>query len=278
MTIHLTARSISRPAADTLQHTPFAARVLATFEQACDLVAPNGDVVAVVTPCIGDGPLNVVVKADPGELAAALPGAPACSNGDTLHIGNLEVALEEASIWEPCPDWSALRARQQAIITNLPALRAIALSQAPADSLLATSGTINYVILNKAKDIRSGWTGDVTHLQNAAAHLAGLGIGLTPAGDDFLAGVMLWAWLAHPAPGPLCHTLAEAAASRTTTLSAALLRAAARGECDVNWHQLLTALGAGSTARLAPAVRRVVAHGATSGADMLAGFLWLTDD
>ena len=130
----------------------------------------------------------------------------------------------------------------------------------------------------EAKNLRSGWEGDVTALRDAAAHLAGLGIGLTPAGDDFLAGIMLWAWLAYPAPGPLCRALVEAAAPRTTTLSAAFLRAAARGECDANWHQLLAALSTGSAAQLAPAVQQVVAHGATSGADMLAGFLWLTDN
>ena len=116
---------------------------------------------------------------------------------------------------------------------------------------------------------------DVARLQEVAVELAGRGIGLTPAGDDFLAGIMLWAWLAYPAPGPLCRALVEAAAPRTTTLSAAFLRAAARGECDAAWHQLLAALSTGSAAQFAPAVQRVVAHGATSGADMLAGFMWL---
>jgi len=86
---------------------------------------------------------------------------------------------------------------------------------------------------------------------------------------------MLWAWLAHPAPEPFCHTLAEVAIPRTTTLSAALLRAAARGECEATWHRLLTALSADSAGQLAPAVQQVMAHGATSGADMLAGFLCL---
>jgi hypothetical protein len=53
-----------------------------------------------------------------------------------------------------------------------------------------------------------------------------------------------------------------------------LLRAAARGECDANWHRLFAALSGDDASQLALAVQQIVARGATSGADMLAGFLW----
>jgi hypothetical protein len=288
MIMRLIARSISRSAKEHIERLPFTARVLAVFDQACDLATPEGEVVALVTPPVGNGPLNVVLEAQPGEMAAvhgALPGTPVWLDGDRLHIGDLEVALEEAAVWEPCPNWTALRARLPAIMTGLPALRAIAQSYAPTGSLLAALDTANSQLIHgdslqwmsEAKNLRSGWEGDVTRLQDAAAHLAGRGIGLTPAGDDFLAGVMLWAWQAHPAPEPLCHTLMEVAVPRTTTLSAALLRAAARGECDAAWHQLLAALSTSSAAQFASAVQQIMAHGATSGADMLTGFLWLPD-
>jgi hypothetical protein len=97
---------------------------------------------------------------------------------------------------------------------------------------------------------------------------------LTPAGDDFLAGAMLWGWLAHPTPDFLCRLVIEAAVPRITTLSAAFLRAAARGECSAAWHALLAALSRGSDEEVARAARDVLALGATSGADTLAGFLW----
>ena len=273
---HLTARSISRPIADTLRRRPFVAHLLAAFEQACDLVTPNGDVIAIVTALIGDGPLNILVDAGAaGTLGTVERDAQAELAGDTLQVGGLKIALESALSWEPCPDWSALRARLDTIRTNLPSLRAIALSHAPEDSLLAARDAVDYVILSEAKNLESGWKGDVARLQEAAAHLAGRGIGLTPAGDDLLAGLMLWAWLAHLNPEPLCHTLAEVAVPHTTTLSAAFLRSAARGECDASWHRLLAVLSSDSAAQLAPAIQRVMAHGATSGADMLAGFMWL---
>ena len=285
--MRLIARSISRAARTTLQRQWFSAHVLAVFDQACDLATPEGDVVALVSPSVGDGPLSVVVQAEPGEPAAdrgALPGTPAWLDGDTLHVGSLEVALGEAPVWEPCPNWSAHRARLPIIMTGLPELRAIAQGHAPAGSLLTDLDTADAHVVqptlavrpgSEAKNLRLGWAGDLACLREAAAQLAGRGIGLTPSGDDFLGGLMLWAWLAHPAPGPFCRTLAEVAGLRTTTLSAAFLRAAARGQCDANWHRLLAALSAGGVAQLAPAVQQVVAHGATSGADMLAGFLWL---
>jgi hypothetical protein len=109
-----------------------------------------------------------------------------------------------------------------------------------------------------------------------AAQLAGLGSGLTPAGDDFLMGVMLRAWLTHPEPEPFCQQIVEIAVPRTTTLSAALLRAASRGECSAAWHTLLTALESGAQPQLEKAVQAILSHGHTSGADILAGFLWLS--
>jgi len=123
--------------------------------------------------------------------------------------------------------------------------------------------------------LRKGWDGDLEQLGVGAVGLAGLGGGLTPAGDDFLVGAMVGAWLGHPAPGHLCRVLVEAAAPRTTTLSAAFLGVAARGECSAPWHALLTALSTGRESDIETALQEVLAHGATSGADTLAGFLYL---
>ena len=82
------------------------------------------------------------------------------------------------------------------------------------DALLATAR-------EAAEALLAGWEGDATRLQAGAAQLAGLGGGLTPAGDDFLTGAMLWGWLAHPDPGFLCRLLVEAAAHCTTILALA---------------------------------------------------------
>jgi hypothetical protein len=293
MTTWAVARSISRPTRERLhrlRESRSAARVLAVFERACDLITHDGDILALVTPQIGDGPLNIVVDGAGKLFAGVDPGAPVTLEGKRLWAGGLGVDLERASVWEPRPDWNALRARHAAIAPHLPLLWTLCLRHAPAGSLLALlgaplpGGAPAEAILSTAQEaaerLREGWGGDLERLQEGATELAGLGGGLTPAGDDFLTGAMLWAWLAHPTPGPLCHALAEVAVPRTTTLSAAFLRAAAQGECNAPWHALLAALSEepieGQEAKITAAAQAILDHGATSGADGLAGFLYLS--
>jgi hypothetical protein len=307
----LAARSISRPVWEGWQARPSTGQVRAVFERACHLGLPAGGIVALVLPELGNGPLNVVVEGEPGLFATIAPGAFVYRDRNQLQVGDLQVNLDRAVIWEPRPAWKKLRACGQAIAGHLPLVHALALRQAPQGSLLALLAAPLAVPLatspapaanecagrqrqgleaearslqvlarlthqaahSLAAGLQTGWDGDQTQLQAGAARLAGLGGGLTPAGDDFLVGAMLWVWLTCPTPEPLCQMLLEAAAPRTTALSAAFLQAAARGECSASWHALLAVLAEGTDADLAPAVQAVLAHGYTSGADTLAGFL-----
>lgn len=105
----------------------------------------------------------------------------------------------------------------------------------------------------------------------AARPLVGLGPGLTPSGDDALAGMeaALHA-LCHPAAGFLATAL-ENVTDRTTAVSATLLRHAARGEFAERLHRLLAALLGEDDAALPGAIERAVDWGATSGMDGLIG-------
>jgi hypothetical protein len=225
-----------------------------------------------VTPDVGNGPLNIVVAAHAGEWGLLDHGAPAQIQNGLLHIGRIQIALTQATIWEPCPDWDALRQQSATIARHLPQLQALVHDASHAPQLDSLEMRADQVIA-----LRAGWQGDHAQLRYAAKGLAGLGQGLTPAGDDFLCGLMLWAWLAHPTPREFCRAIAEAAAPRTTTLSAAFLRAASRGECSAAWHQLLNMLTSDADDELEQAAHHVLAYGETSGADTLAGFLWQAD-
>lgn len=289
--------SMSQPVWERLQHGPLRATVLAVFREAYDLVTADGYVVALVLPQVGNGPLNAVVATNSEALARGEVGMPARLDGAQLRVGELVFTLESARIWDPQPHWKLLRSAQAAHATRWANLRNVAVQLAPTGSLLdlvaqgarsdawrgtmaSSSGSGDSVLAAMREGtihLRSGWSGNVDELRRAAAQLAGLGSGLTPAGDDFLVGVMLWAWLVHPDPEPLCSHIVEVAAPRTTLLSAAFLRAAARGECNEAWHALLAALARDSDEPIAEAVREVLSHGATSGADALAGFLWAAD-
>lgn len=107
---------------------------------------------------------------------------------------------------------------------------------------------------------------DLAALAEGSRALAGLGPGLTPAGDDFLCGVLI----AARARAALCDVIACAARDRTTMLSHAFIEAAAEGHGSEAWRALLVA---GDTA-LPRCVAQVAAPGASSGADTLAGYIW----
>lgn len=291
MNRQLYAHSISRPAEALLQAGEAGSRrplgqVWASFRQACDVVTLQGDVIVLVAPQVGNGPLNVVLSREPAGWPAA--GTPVYVAGTHLQAGPLEIALAGATTWEPCPNWERLRAQWPAIAAQLVRVGNSARQLAPEKSLLkliptqaleaaCTQNALEFALISQLQEARAmlgaAWTGDLGIAQAGAALLAGLGGGLTPAGDDWLCGLMLRAWLAHPSPQAFCLSLAEVAAPRTTVLSAAFLRAAAAGQCSAPWHSMLAALSAGDEQAWQSALCSILAHGATSGADTLAGFL-----
>jgi hypothetical protein len=262
------------------------ARVLSVHRQACNLVTPGGAVISLVTPAVGDGPFNIVLRDGEDLLAGIAPHAEVTLEPGRLVLDGLEVCLAGALVWEPRPDWDVLRARYTPAVlagtlSSLQALNAPHVSHSTFFPLVgggqATASGFGAARWRQAwpaiVDLRAGWKGELARLHAGACGLAGLGNGLTPAGDDLLVGLMLRAWLAHPDPEPLCREIATAAAPRTTTLSAAYLRAAAQGQCSASWHALLDALLQRQEGRIVQAMRKVLAHGATSGADSLIGFL-----
>ncbi len=280
------ARSISRSAWEQMARLPVAARLHSLFQRACYLQLDRDNLVALVAPELDNGPLNVVLDRVPAGWLDLQPSVPVLVGYDRLQIGGLAVSLNSAATWEPCPDWERLRANAGALMGRLQPLAAWIKEHAPADSMVTLvheprrAGEFKVSAAHArafagAEAMWAGWQGDEVELRAGAKRLAGLGGGLTPAGDDFVLGVMLWAWLAHPDPARYCKTALEASASRTTMLSAAFLRSAASGECSAPWHRLLGAMDAGSDEQLCHAAHEVLTFGHTSGADALAGFLWI---
>lgn len=105
----------------------------------------------------------------------------------------------------------------------------------------------------------------------AVAALLGRGPGLTPSGDDVLAGFLLGARaFGRAVPGGLA-AVATLARGATTALSAQLLGHAARGECVAEFAAVVAAL----TGRPAApdAVGRLLAVGHTTGAALAVGLV-----
>lgn len=108
----------------------------------------------------------------------------------------------------------------------------------------------------------------------AVTRLLGFGGGLTPLGDDVLAG-----WLAaavatrHPALAAVRSGVTLLARRRTTTLSATLLECAALGEGLPQFRALLRGLATGHPGLVERSVGDLLDVGDTSGAGLVLGAL-----
>ena len=246
-------------------------------------------VLALVLPEIGDGPLNIVLDDHVNELIGFRSSQTACVRRGELHIGKTCILLERASIWEPRPDWIGLRSKSEEVTRALELGLSPAQREASSTSILemicssvgpeATQPTFREFFSAARRGMEAleeGLKGESVALHAGVSQLAGLGPGLTPAGDDFLSGVMLCLWLRHPDPRVVCRSILQVAVPRTTLLSGAMLQRAGAGECPADWHCLFYSIATGDRERVGVALRRILAHGNTSGGDALAGFLWMS--
>jgi Protein of unknown function (DUF2877) len=106
----------------------------------------------------------------------------------------------------------------------------------------------------------------------AALCVIGLGPGLTPSGDDVVAGAFAVLAIAGRLDGSVRDAVETAARTRTTALSSALVAAAGRGEMIPQAARLVTSVAAGDPGeRVASVARALFAVGSTSGHDLAAG-------
>lgn len=252
---------------------PTAVSLLHRFDQAINLIDTNGTITSVVQPSIGAGPFSIVVAAERPFPATLNPSTIIKKTANSLHIGPLHIDLRPAEVWQPRLNWDLLRERQKAWLTCLPELQTAVTKHQ--DRLTAGAPVHFASRFQAATDaICNALTHpDAVGLETAVTQLAGLGPGLTPAGDDFLLGMLLGLWATRPELEvvALAKRVVAAAVPRTTQLSAAWLKAAARGEAWLAWHELLEALPVANL--WPPHFATIVNQGATSGIASLLGFV-----
>lgn len=233
-------------------------RVLHIFDRACNLINEQGEILSVVAAEIGNGPFNLVVATDILFAESMNLESPIFASTHRLDLGDLTIQISDAQLWNPQPDWKVLQATRQTITAQLTKLL---ITHKPFPAPLVSPVVTALV------------HADVSAATATAAKLAGLGIGLTPSGDDFLMGALYAAWIIHPheTAQVLASEVAQVAAPLTTSLSAAWLRAAGQGEAGGVWHEFFEASISGKMQRIQTAMNKILAVGETSGADALAG-------
>jgi hypothetical protein len=226
----------------------------------------TGGLVCVVDETKGAGPVHIVVRGLDFASAERLE-----VGAEAVSLGAADARIERRS-QSQLPRLTLDAARLQ---RNLGALREELLASAPARSivfLLEGRAGIQPVRLFEAelaKRLRAGVARLTAGHTNAAASICGLGAGLTPSGDDFLAGYLLGLY-ALGVPEERRPAIRDAVVTGNP-FSAALLDCAAEGRCIEPAGSLVRALFEGTEVDVVRETRRLAAVGASSGADLAVG-------
>lgn len=207
------------------------------------------DLVALLSPGAVRVPMGVVID--------TLPAL-----GAEIHLGAGVIGFG-SSTWQPTRWWDPRpRLSPDALLAHRDTLgRAVRSQPAEAFGLpLADELSIAAAIAR----------GDA----QAAHEVIGLGPGLTPSGDDVVAGALVALALTSRLDRRTCATVLDRARTHTTALSSALLEAATKGQLIPEAAQLLEAIAAAAPQpQIDARADDLFAVGSHSGHDLAAGIL-----
>ena len=255
--------------------TDFTGRVHSVFAQACNL-ACNDTLLTLCASGAGDGPATLrLARGAPDDLRDLFDVGERirCRQG-CVRTGRAELRVLGASVWRPAePGPSLPPSRIEAHLCNAH-LR-----------LAQRRGTHASVVDGEGAPVAAALRDACRALDcaQAARHvdsLIGWGEGLTPAGDDFLVGLIagLDALVRGDEGRRRFHSALAAILTcrtqRTTQVAAHYLRLAAAGHYTEPLIRLRTALLCEDNGGVVDAaVQSALAVGATSGADTVSGLL-----
>lgn len=262
------------------------ARVLQVFSRSCNLINSGSSVLSLVSKELGPGPFAITVEmmGSPNEdMSGIWEYVNVCSrvriSPEQIQIASVHIDLSEAEIWNPKPAWDDISPGNLAPVRQI--LHRLLCSHSPSLNALNTLNNEQLSAFTPKwmaswREINAGLQkNDIAQAKVGAKKMAGLGGGLTPAGDDFLMGFIYSLWSQWDSK--MAHTWAteivKVASPLTTRLSATWLKAAANGEATENWHRLVNALINSEPDNLVSAASRILAVGHSSGFDALTGYI-----
>lgn len=274
-------------------------KVLAVFKRSFYIVSDRDELACLGTADLEAGPLNTICTAPEHTdwIANGLrPGSRTYIGDDTLYVGrDFTFALADARYWRPprvSTGWKAID-----LSRNLVALEAEARPYLPSEGLaqlipslvrgepLYIRGPADHELFAKTASegitILLQWAcSRLSQAQTSARYpptkarvLIGLGPGLTPSGDDFIAGflIALRALGRGRAADDLGSWAMRLARTQTGMISLAHLACAADGQGAHALHQMLATLSHPRRPNFAACLQDIAAIGHTSGWDAMAG-------
>jgi hypothetical protein len=273
-----------------------AGEVHSTFERAFNVLI-SGKLVGIVRSEGSNGPSTIITDIEPNHNMRSLVEISESMRVDKYLLSfekGLSLSMNRAEIWSPShgvkkPIDIGLIKRNISLVKKIASCKNEGFGQLVhhVEDMIA-GYQFNGYRLNRVS--RAGLPNietlasavkseDLDLVGQSAKKLVGLGQGLTPSGDDLLAGFMAsLRWTVNSFHGDLDsvdginRTIADAAEG-TTILSKQLLTLAAAGEVNEAIEGLLEAILAGQIEDVTTATKKVLAIGETSGVDSITGIL-----
>jgi hypothetical protein len=267
-------------------------RVHSVFQRSLNLVSGDGELLGLVSSQAGNGPSTIVLQSIPPsglDQFGLAPGDAAEAREDYVWIAEtVAVRLADARRWQAAATGRCVGAALA--VARVAHAELIAREAGPAGGLAPLLPHLSTLCEAAGSEppggldlvSRAAWRGagrlaaawrrrDQSAVQRAAKHLAGLGPGLTPSGDDLLAGFLIGSARADFERPELAHACVHAAIGRTTDIAVARVRHAAKGSIEEVQEDVVTSLLGHDGSRLVTATARAARWGHTSGVDTLVG-------
>lgn len=245
-------------------------RVHSTFRSVVNVATDHPELLSLTSASVPRAPRALQVCLDRFDDAGIRVGDDVVSDGHLLRIGESFMVVVAAT-----PVWEQSRA------TGTPKSTRIARLSAMLGTPQSLSGTSDFE-RTVAQRVETGISAlrfavlaqDSDSTRGAASSLVGLGLGLTPTGDDVLTGA---AFVASHLRGPLdlVHraVIDVVETGATNDISTTAMRCALRGRAVQPIEDLYAWLCGADTHTLNRLVTDVLAIGHTSGADLALGLL-----
>jgi hypothetical protein len=269
------------------------AQVHSVFPRACNMKTESGELLTLLAPGFGNLPHGIRCASPIASLPARLRrGQAAILAGATIRIpaADISVDFSAAGVWNGLVAAASPGLPGAVAQETLRELRQTLREHAPAQGIAPALFCFGNrpSTLERALAARMAQTLPVlaraTETSNACAVIAalralvGLGTGLTPSGDDFIAGYLAALWSrSHREPGicALLHSLAVPVGRlllHTNAISRQMVRDALQGHFGERLVEVVRCVCSGGD--VAGATMRALEVGHSSGADVLCGLLF----
>ncbi len=262
----LKARYIGRPLLQSLTKNSFIGSVVGIYQDFCNILGNDGRMITLAISPIGKSPFSVLIEWQ-DSFTSILAKMNVRADQFGIKVGDaIFISLDSAKTWEPkmhqFPPTFRLKASSAELLINYTQwprkLFKNSSNNYARDKLICGARNLQHALVN-------GYS-----IKKAVKSLAGLGPGLTPAGDDYLLGIMASLWLTKNTN--FLEEIGWISSQKTTSLSAAYLMAGAKGEFAEYWHHLAKAILCQDPKILRKNISNFIQIGASSGRDALAGF------